>query len=169
MSGPAGFLDEETKGLLAAILEFSAVMRRDEPRAERSDSGLGLSRAMREHGLGTRHASALLSIALWGPLTVTQLARRHHVLVKTASLVAVELEAAGLIERSEDPDDRRRTILTIIRSKQRVVEEGLKSRAAPLRRTLEQLTPAQRKGLIAGLESLAREMSRQSEERRVRS
>jgi DNA-binding MarR family transcriptional regulator len=152
-------LDEETKRLLAAILEFSARMRRDEPRSEKGEPGLRLGRVLQEHGLGSRHTIALLSVALWGPMTVSQLALRHHVLVKTASLVAVELEGARLIERREDPADRRRTILTLARGKEQVVEEALRKRAAPLRRTLDQLSPAQREGLIMGLESLAREMS----------
>ena len=157
MSPLAEGLDDDTKRLLVAILEFSAVMRREEPKAEARDSSLGLSRAMREHGLGTRHASALLSVALWGPMSVSELAYRHHVLVKTASLVAVELEQAGLLERREDPADRRRTILIVAHGKEQVVKAGLEKRAAPLRRILEQLTPPQREGLVLGLEALARE------------
>jgi DNA-binding MarR family transcriptional regulator len=152
-------LDEDTKRLLAAILEFSAVTRRDEPPTEPRGGRLGLSQAMSAHGLGTRHASALLSVALWGPMSVTDLARRQHVQVKTASLVAVELEQAGLIERREDGLDRRRTILSIQRGKERVVEEGLRRRAEPLRRALARLTKPQRDGLIAGLEAIAAEMT----------
>ena len=152
-------LDEDTKRLLAAILEFTAVTRRDEPRSEPPGSRLGLSQAMSAHGLGTRHASALLSVALWGPMSVTDLARRHHVQVKTASLVAVELEQADLIERREDGLDRRRTILSIPPGKERVVEEGLRRRAEPLRRALATLTKPQREGLIAGLEAIAAEMT----------
>jgi DNA-binding MarR family transcriptional regulator len=152
-------LDEDLKRLLAAILEFSSVMRRDEPGGvDKPDHGLGLTRAIWEHGLGQRHASALLSVALWGPMTVTELARRHHVEVKTASLVAVELEQAGLLGRQDDPADRRRTILTVARGKERIVAEGLKKRAGPLRRALDQLTAAQREGLITGLELIARQM-----------
>ena len=154
---PVAGLDEETKRLLSAILEFSATMRREEPQEGARDSGLRLARRMREHGLGARHASALLSVALWGPMSVSDLARRHHVLVKTASLVAVQLAQAGLLERNHDPADRRRTILTVPRGKERVVREGLETRAARVRRVLERLTPAQRAGLVLGLEALARE------------
>jgi DNA-binding MarR family transcriptional regulator len=120
---------------------------------------------MREHGMGARHATALLSIALYGPMTVTQLAERHRVMVKTASLIAVELEGAGLIERREDPADRRRTIVAIAKGKERAVEQGLNKRAAPLQRTLDRLTPAQRDALIAGLEALGEELSRERERR----
>lgn len=162
MPGPD--LDDDAKRLLTAILEFSAVMRREESNAEPGDSGLGLSRAMREHGLGTRHASALLSVALWGPMSVTELARRHHVLVKTASLVAVELEQAGLLDRNPDPSDRRRTILAVAAGKERIVQGALSRRAAPLRSVLDRLSKPQREGLISGLEALAAEMSSGSQQ-----
>jgi DNA-binding MarR family transcriptional regulator len=80
-------------------------------------------------------------------------------MVKTASLIAVELEQAGLVERRHDPADRRRTILTITEGRERAVSEGLEKRAAHLRRTLDRLTPSQREGLITGLEVLAEEIS----------
>jgi DNA-binding MarR family transcriptional regulator len=119
---------------------------------------------MRAHGLGARHATALLSVALYGPMTVTQLAKRHRLMVKTASLIAVGLEGAGLIERREDPADRRRTIVAIAKGKQGAVNAGLNKRAAPLQRTLDRLTPAQRDGLIASLEVLGEELSREREQ-----
>jgi DNA-binding MarR family transcriptional regulator len=156
---PAQRLDDERKRLLAAILELASLMRRSEPRREQSPSRLGLGAVMREHALAGRHISALLSIALYGPLTVTQLAKRHHVTLKTASLITVELEQAGLIDRHEDPTDRRRTILTIAKGKERAVNDGLSKRAADLQRTIDRLTPSQRDGLITGLEILAEEMA----------
>jgi DNA-binding MarR family transcriptional regulator len=149
--------DEERKRLMAAILEFSSLIRRPEPN---ESSRLALGRTMRKHGLEQRHASALLTIALYGPLTITQLAGRHHVTLKTASLIAVELEQAGLIQRREDPTDRRRTIVTIAKGKERAVQEGLNDRAAHLARALNRLTPQQREGLITGLETLTEEMAR---------
>jgi DNA-binding MarR family transcriptional regulator len=150
-------LDDERKRLMAAILEFSSLIRRPEPN---ESSRLALGRTMRKHGLEQRHASTLLTIALYGPLTITQLAGRHHVTLKTASLIAVELEQSGLIQRREDPTDRRRTIVTIAKGKERAVHEGLNDRAAHLARALNRLTPQQREGLITGLETLTEEMAR---------
>lgn len=123
---------------------------------------------MQEHKLEQRHASALLTIALYGPMSVTQLAQHHRVTLKTASLVAVELEQAGMIERREDSADRRRTMLTVAPGKQRIVERGLEKRAAGLQRTLDRLTSAQQDGLIAGLEVLVEEMARPPRSSRAR-
>jgi DNA-binding MarR family transcriptional regulator len=150
-------LDDGRKRLMAAILELSALVRRPEPN---ESSGLTLGRTMRKHGLEQRHSGALLTIALYGPLTITQLAGRQHVTLKTASLIAVELEQAGLIQRREDPADRRRTIVTIAKGKERAINEGLNNRAAYLARALDRLTPQQREGLITGLEMLTEEMAR---------
>ena len=149
-------LDGEQKDLLMAIFEFSSLLRRREPPG---DSKLALGRTLRRHGLEQRHAAALLTIGLYGPMTVTQLSDRHHVTVKTSSLIGVELERAGLIQRRPDPADRRRTILTIPEGKQRAVNEGLARRAAVMHGALERLTPAQRNGLITGLRVLAEEMA----------
>ena len=159
----SGRLNDEGKRLLAAILEYSLLLR-PQPHHDHGSSQLGLDRAMKAHRLGPRHITALLSVALYGPLSVTQLAERHHMLVKTASLIAVELEAAGVLERSEDPADRRRTIVAIARGKERAIEQGLNRRAAPIRRTLDRLSPAERRGLIAGLEVLGEELSRARDE-----
>src|SRR5437588_6942362 len=70
-------LDDESERLMAAVLEFSALLRRPEPTRREPSAGLALGRAMQEHGLEQRHASALLTVALYGPMTVTQLANRH--------------------------------------------------------------------------------------------
>lgn len=150
-------LGNERKQLMAAIVEFASLLRRPEPAGQ---SKLGLGRIMQRHGLEPRHTTALLTIALYGPMTVTQLAQRHHVSLKTASLIAVQLQQAGLIQRREDPTDRRRTILTLAKGKEQAIIDGLDNRAAHLGRTLERLSPAQREGLITGLRVLAEEMAR---------
>lgn len=148
--------DDERSRLMAALLEFAPLLRRPEPHGP---SKLALGRIMQRHRLEQRHVNALLTIALHGPMTVTDLAARQRVTLKTSSLVAIQLEEAGLIERREDPADRRRTILTVAKSRERAIREGLDNRAAYLGRVLDRLTPAQRDGLITGLRVLAEELA----------
>jgi DNA-binding MarR family transcriptional regulator len=153
-------IDDDTKQLLAAILDFTSLQRHHE--ASEHSSTLGLGRALQQHGLAARHTSALLTIALHGPLTVSQLAERQRIKLKAASLTTVELEQAGLVERREDPADRRRTIVAIPKSKERIVNQGLVNRADHVRRTLDRLTPQQRDGLITGLNALTEELAKRS-------
>lgn len=156
---PAGErIDEDTKELLAAILDFTSIQRHRE--TSEPPFSLGIGRALQPHGLAARHTSALLTVALHGPMTVTQLAERQRIKLKAASLTAVELEQAGLLERREDPADRRRTIVAIPKSKERAVNQGLLNRANHLRRTLDRLTPQQRDGLITGLNALTEELAK---------
>lgn len=151
-------IDDDTKQLLAAILDFTSMQRHHEARER--PSPLGIGRVLQRHGLAARHTSALLTVALHGPMTVTQLAERQRIKLKAASLTAVELERAGLLERREDPADRRRTIVAIPKSRQQAVNHGLLNRANHLRRTLDRLTPQQRDGLITGLNTLTEELAK---------
>jgi DNA-binding MarR family transcriptional regulator len=152
-------IDSDSKRLLAATLDLASLLRHHES-FEPASSRLGIGQVIDKHGLGRRHISALLTVALYGPMSVTQLANRERVTLKTASLIAVELQTASMIERREDPTDRRRTIVAIDRRKKRMISTSLANRAAPLRRTLERLSPPQRKAFIGGLEVLAQEMAR---------
>jgi DNA-binding MarR family transcriptional regulator len=150
-------LDEDIKRLLAAILDLSSLQRRRE--SNERPSQLRIGRPVQNHALAARHTSALLTVALYGPMTVTELAERQRIKLKAASLTAVELEQAGMLERREDPGDRRRTILTLPKTKEHVIRQGLLARAAHLQRTLDRLSPAERRGLIKGLEVLTEEMA----------
>jgi DNA-binding MarR family transcriptional regulator len=151
--------EEQRNQLMAALVQLAPMLRRPEPSG---DTKLGLGRIMQRNGLEQRHAAALLTIALYGPLSVTELAERHRVSVKTASLIAIQLEEAKLVERREDPADRRRTIVSVAKGRERAVRDGLNKRAAHLERTLNRLTASQRDGLIEGLRVLSEEISRGS-------
>lgn len=64
-------------------------------------------------GLGERHIAALISLAVAGPATVSELAERMEMTLPHASLVAGELAAAGLVDREHDDRDRRRVIVSL--------------------------------------------------------
>ncbi len=64
-------------------------------------------------GLGERHVGALVSLAIAGPATVSELAERMDMSLAHASLVVGDLAGAGLVDRDHDERDRRRIIVSL--------------------------------------------------------
>lgn len=116
--------------------------------------------AFRDGSLGPRHAPVLLVVALEGQLSVTQIAERLGLGLSTISLLVGELDRAGLISRTEDPEDRRRTLVQLSDGYREAAEEWLQVRLAPLRRTLERLAPRERACFLEGWRILHEETAR---------
>jgi DNA-binding MarR family transcriptional regulator len=72
-----------------------------------------------------------------------------------ASQLIADLDHAGYVERHTDPDDRRRTLVSLQSAQRADVEQFVARRTAPLARALGQLTVAQRSGFLAGLRAWA--------------
>jgi DNA-binding MarR family transcriptional regulator len=123
-----------------------------------------LRRAKEAGGLGERHFPILLTLALEGPATVNELARRVALAPATTSLLVNELSRAGIVEREEDDADRRRTIVSLPDRYRLPIEQRAAVRTAPLRRTLLRLEPEARVHFIAGLRILAEELIGESEQ-----
>ena len=99
-----------------------------------------LPTALRQAGrLGDRHISALISLAVAGPATVSELAERMDMSIAHASLVVSELAGAGLVERDHDERDRRRIIVSLSAAARPAVAEMRNRHAAPLGRFLAEL------------------------------
>jgi DNA-binding MarR family transcriptional regulator len=109
--------------------------------------------------LGPRHFNALRHVMTAGPMTVTALGARLGVALPTASLMVAELSRAGLLERVEDDDDHRRTIVRVAAQRFDACDSFLSRRLDPLRRTLARLTPAERTAFARGLDVLTEELS----------
>lgn len=106
--------------------------------------------------LAPRHLS-LLSILLFdGPMTVTELAARLQVAPTTASLMIGDLSRQGVLNRDEDPADRRRTIVSIAEDKRPAVDAWLARGAKAWADALTPLTPAERRLVITTLEAYER-------------
>ena len=96
--------------------------------------------ALRQAGrYGERHISMLISLAIEGPGTVSELAQRLDMTGAHASLVVGELARAGLIERDHDARDRRLIVVSLSEAAQPAVAEMRKRHAAPLLRFLGEL------------------------------
>lgn len=89
--------------------------------------------------VGPRHCAALRFL-IRQPLTVGALAGALEVTLPTASGILGVLDQHGLIVRTADPDDRRRTIVDVAPGRRDEVVAWLADLGAPLAATLEGLT-----------------------------
>jgi DNA-binding MarR family transcriptional regulator len=104
--------------------------------------------------LGRRHVAVLAHVGRDGPCTVSDVADALGVTLPAASMLTRELEDAGLIERREDPEDRRRTLVAVEEKTARAVADWLAERDRPLRRALDSLDEHEREVFLKGLRAL---------------
>lgn len=119
-----------------------------------------LRTTLTDHQLAGRHVVALLHVALRGPLTVTDLADGLGVARTTASLLVAELADAGLVDRSPDQRDRRRTVVTVAAGHRSDVDRVVAARLQPLRRTIDRLGADTMTTVATALAVLADELRR---------
>ncbi|MBV9095286.1 MAG: MarR family transcriptional regulator [Streptosporangiaceae bacterium] len=101
--------------------------------------------------LGQRHVGLLITLAVSGPLSVSDLAQRADMTVAHASLVVGELAKAGLLDRDHDEQDRRRIIVSLSEAAKPAVAEMRRRNAEPVTRFLRQLDDEQAGEFISNL------------------
>lgn len=101
--------------------------------------------------LAPRHLSLLAYLLFDGPMTVNELAARLEIAPTTASLMIGDLSRQGVLERAEDPDDRRRTIVSIHSDKRPAVDAWLARGAKAWEAALSPLSPGERALVIRTL------------------
>lgn len=107
---------------------------------------------LREAGLlGQRHVGMLITLAIGGPLSVSELAQRTEMTVAHASLVVGELARARLVERDHDERDRRRIIVSLSDTAGPAVAEMRGRYAEPVLRFLRELEEDQAEAFISNL------------------
>jgi DNA-binding MarR family transcriptional regulator len=107
---------------------------------------------LREAGLlGQRHVGMLITLAIGGPLSVSELAQRTDMTVAHASLVVGELAKAGLVERDHDERDRRRIIVSLSETARPAVAEMRGRFAEPVMSFLRELEPDEAEAFISNL------------------
>lgn len=107
-----------------------------------------------------RHVSAMLQIAQDAPIGMSELAERMNVSLASMSQVVSDLEGWGIVTRTTDPQDRRRTFVSIAPEHHDNMRTVFESRLRPLDRTLRRLEPDERVALVRGLLTLAEELDR---------
>jgi DNA-binding MarR family transcriptional regulator len=151
---PPAAVDEQALQLIHLLRGVMRQMRRRKlPELAREAAASGL--------VGRRHLPVLLSLAAEGPASVRELAGRMGLAPATASLLTIELNRAGLLERREDEHDRRRTIVSLPEEYRGLLLDVARRRLAPLERTLERLSPSARTQFIEGMRILGEELARE--------
>lgn len=117
-----------------------------------------LSTLFAGHGLTARHGAVLAQLSVSRSISVSDLARRMSVSLSTASELVGDLSRAGLVERREDPGDRRRTLVDLAETHRDTVLGFVAQRAAPLLKVLDGLAPRDQEGFARGLAAWAREV-----------
>lgn len=107
-----------------------------------------------QYGLAPRHMNLLITVALVGPLSVSDLSARLGIGLATASLLVGELGRVGLLARTEDESDRRRTIVDLAPGQRQAIGAFVAKRAGVIQTALETLEPAERAALIKGLRAI---------------
>jgi DNA-binding MarR family transcriptional regulator len=122
-----------------------------------------LARALRHQGstaLSPSQVSALVSIDEVGTLRISALAALESVGAPVATRIVSTLEELDLLKRTEDPDDKRASLVELSDHGRDVLSALWSERTIGLSSRLERLTPAERNRLelaLPALEKLARE------------
>jgi DNA-binding MarR family transcriptional regulator len=109
-----------------------------------------------------RHIAALMHVVAEEGLSVSTLAGRLSVSLATASQIVTDLESRELVERVEDPTDRRRTLVGVCERHRDLTDALLETRLEPVQRALDRMKPAERRALARGLQILDEEFSIQN-------
>jgi DNA-binding MarR family transcriptional regulator len=122
------------------------------------DMPADLEKTFGEYGLTARHGAVLAQLAVVDALSVSELAQRMALSLPTVSELIGDLRKAGLVSSWQDPDNRRRTLVSLNEQRRTSIEALVAARSAPLLRVLESLSPRDREGFVAGLQAWAREV-----------
>ncbi|HZP73986.1 MAG TPA: MarR family transcriptional regulator [Gaiellaceae bacterium] len=112
---------------------------------------------------GRRQAGLVAYLASEGPSTVSELAEALGVSLPAASTVTRALEERGLVERREDPADRRRTVVALNEQTAEEVRAWLAQRDRPFEQALAALDDGERAAFLKGLRALADALMEESE------
>jgi DNA-binding MarR family transcriptional regulator len=143
--------------MLLAEVVHAGKKRSGEPAAE-------FKEAAERAGLGPRHAPVLFTVALDSGLSVSAISERVGLSLATTSQLVGELSRAGILTRTEDERDRRRTIVTIAEEHEAMIGGWVRRMLEPMRTALDRMSPRTRADFMRGLRILAEETNRHSAE-----
>ena len=144
-----------TKELTEVVREWSEVFMRR--------SGRDFKRFMDETGLSFSQLNVLMRLYHGGNSGVSEIGEQMGVTSAAASQAIDRLVLQGLIERSEDPRDRRAKRLALTPKGRTVIESGIEARSRWVEGLTDALTPEQQSMTISAL-TLLTEAARATKE-----
>ena len=115
----------------------------------------GTGSAWLESDVTIAQIKALMYIAREGPTIISDVADAFGVGRPAASVLVDHLVERGLVERSEDPEDRRRTIVRLSTRGEELVTQFHEAGRERMRKCLSQLAEEDLSALVSGLRALA--------------
>ena len=107
-----------------------------------------------QHGMTGPQVTVMACLVSKGANTLTELSRSLGMSHSSASGIVDRLQSRGLVRRTEDASDRRRTTIEVTEAVRRYVRELEEGPSGRLVRALESATPAQRAAISKGLRLL---------------
>ena len=104
---------------------------------------------------------ALVALATAGDMNVSELAEWLRTSKPSASILVDRLVQLGYVERVEDQDDRRRTLVVLTTKGRELVDRLQRSGGERMQVWLEQMSPDDLAALTRGLRALAAVVSRE--------
>jgi DNA-binding MarR family transcriptional regulator len=92
-------------------------------------------------------------------MSVGEIAAQLGLTLATVSGIIADSERAGFVERRPDPEDRRRTIVSLVPAQRAAVGQWIDGAAAPMERTLDRLSPGERASFVKAMTYLAAELA----------
>jgi DNA-binding MarR family transcriptional regulator len=108
----------------------------------------------RRSGLSMSHIGALFHLYHEGTCGVTELGNHLDVSSAAASQMLERLVQQDLIQRTEDPDDRRVRQIVLTEKGSRILEEGIRAQQRWLGDLTESLSETEKETITAGLNIL---------------
>jgi DNA-binding MarR family transcriptional regulator len=109
-----------------------------------------------DEGLTPTQASVLGLVASRGPVSLADLVQYEHINPTMLSRVVGKLDTAGLIVRTQDPDDLRSVSLTATDAGRATHHRIRTQRAATVSRSAESLSASEQRSIVSALPALER-------------
>jgi DNA-binding MarR family transcriptional regulator len=98
---------------------------------------------------------ALVAVASHGTMTAIALAEALGVHASSATRICDRLVTAGLLDRRDDPSDRRFLLIGLTKKGQTLVGSIMRRRRAAIRRILSRIPADERAGIVTAFERFA--------------